>query len=118
MATAGNIVRDDATVLVRLSRSGFIYSLFLRQWGESGGWRPGREADAPRPGLSDRNNREWTSLSALESIRGGCQPAETVTCTDAPWQASWFAVVLSMINVKPAGSPWATELPPGRPATT
>jgi hypothetical protein len=32
VATAGGIVRDDATASVPLSRSGFIYSLFLRQW--------------------------------------------------------------------------------------
>jgi hypothetical protein len=83
VAKAGGIVRDDATTLVRLSRSGFIYSLFLRQWVDPAVGRVAkllpRDPAFPTGTLEDGRLRPFSRR---------CQPAETVTCTDAPWQAS------------------------------
>jgi hypothetical protein len=85
VARADGIVRDDATTLVRLSRSGFICSLllFLGQWVDPAVGRAAkllpRDPALPTGTLEDGRLRPFSPR---------CQPAETVTCTDAPWQAS------------------------------
>ena len=46
----------------------------------------------------------WTDHSPFSNVPD-CQPAETDTCTDAPWQAFWFAGRFSMTSCRPDKGP-------------